>query len=179
MAHDLDFATLPDIAFGHAFFQLDDEVVRDIARLGRVSARAKNAVRFAYWSGASGEMLRCTEGEAQQLREGCFRAALTEFVSIEEVQKLDYVEIGIVREPMKLNDTPSPLLHIFRELRNLEVHLRQSGLRKVPKDVLWGHINQPTEATPITISVWVLDGLTSQSFLALRNARYYRQDQID
>ena len=179
MSHSLDFRLLPSVSFGRAFMRLDDDIAAGIASLTKLSERASNAVRFAYWAGGTSEILRCPESDVQQLREGCFRAALTEFASMEEVQVLDYKDRGISRMPLKLNETSNPLLHLFRELRNLEVHLRHSELRSVPKDVLWGHKDRPAEATALTISIWILDGVTPQSFGLLRNAKHYTSDQID
>ncbi len=178
MSHSLDFQLLPSVNCGHAFMRLDDNIAAGIASLTKLSERASNAVRFAYWAGGTSEILRCPESEVQQLREGCFRAALTEFASMEEVQVLDYKDRGASRMPLKLNETSNPLLHLFRELRNLEVHLRHSELRSVPKDVLWGHKDRPAEATALTISIWILDGVTPQSFGLLRNAKHYTSDQI-
>ena len=178
MPHALDFDLLPKITHGRAFVRMDDNAAACVASLRRVRERASNATRFAYWSEADSEILRCQDSEIQQLREGCFRAALTELVSIEEVQGLDYTELGIKRATLRLNDTPNPLLHVFRELRNLEVHLQQSQLRSQPKDVLWGHMSQPIEATPLTISIWTIEALTPHAFSLLRNAKHYTPAQI-
>jgi hypothetical protein len=178
MPFTLDFDLLPKMTHGRAFVRMDDNVASGITPLRRVRERASNATRFAYWAGAGLEVLHCPDSEAQQLREGCFRAALTEFVSIEEVQSLDYAELGISRAPLRLNETPNPLLHVFRELRNLEVHLRQSELRSQPKDVLWGDMSRPKEATPLTISIWTVEALTPHAFGLLRNAKHYTPDQI-
>lgn len=179
MSYSLDFQLLPTVNFGHAFMRLDDDIAAGIASLTKLSERANNAVRFAYWAGDTLEILRCPESEVQQLREGCFRAALTEFASMEEVQVLDYKDRGISKMSLKLNETLNPFLHLFRELRNLEVHLRHSELRSVQKDVLWGHKDRPAEATALSISMWILDGVSPQSFRLLRNAKHYTSDQID
>ncbi|MFA5172051.1 MAG: hypothetical protein WC426_10840 [Sulfuriferula sp.] len=159
--------------------RIDDDVAAGIAPLKRLSERASNAVRFAYWAGGTSETLRCHESEVQQFREGCFRAALTEFASMEEVQILDYKDLGISRTPIRLNETSNPLLHLFRELRNLEVHLRHSELRSVEKDVLWGHMERPDEAKALTVSIWILDDLSPKTFELLRNSKNYTSDQID
>ena len=179
MIGPLDFRLLPSVNFSRTFMRMDDDVAAGISSLTRLSERANNAVRFAYWAGGTSEVLRCPESEVQQLREGCFRAALTEFVSMEEVQVLDYKDHGISRTPLKLNETSNPLLHLFRELRNLEVHLRHSELRSVSKDVLWGHMDRPEEATALTISIWILDDVTPRSFGLLRNAKFYTPAQIE
>ena len=53
-----------------------------------------------------------------------FRAALAEFVSIEDILPLDLTARGITKQRLRLNETPNPHLHVFRELRNHEIHLR-------------------------------------------------------
>lgn len=179
MSHTLDFRLLPSVSYGRASMRLDDDVAARVASLTRLSERASNAVRFAYWAGGTSDVLRCPGSEVQQLREGCFRAALTEFTSMEEVQVLDYKDRNIARMPLKLNETSNPLLHLFRELRNLEVHLRHSELRSVQKDVLWGHRDRPDEATKGIMEIWILDGVTPQSFGMLWNAKHYTPNQID
>ncbi|MHB1084851.1 MAG: hypothetical protein ACYCZA_08420 [Thiobacillus sp.] len=179
MSHTLDFSLLPSVSYGRAFMRLDDDVAAGVASLTRLSERASNAIRFAYWAGGTSEDLRCPEPEVQHLREGCFRAALTEFASMEDVQVLDYKDCGIARTPLKLNETSNPLLHLFRELRNLEVHLRHSELRSVQKNALWGHKDRPDEATKGIQEIWILDGVTPQSFGMLRNAKHYTSNQID
>lgn len=174
MELNLDFAKLPTIACGRVFMRIECNVAAGIERYRRISARANNAVRFASWSEGDSTLLHCHESEVQQLREGCFRAALTEFASIEDAQKLDYKEHGESRTPIKLNDTSNPLLHIFRELRNLEIHLRHCELRSSPKDVLWGK-----KEIPLTIDVWMMEGITSDTFALLRNANNYSPQQIE
>ncbi len=80
------------------------------------------------------------EEEQQDLREGFFRAALTELVSIEDILHLDLSALGISKPSLKLNHTTNPLLHLFRELRNHEIHLQHNSLSAKDKDVLWGNI---------------------------------------
>lgn len=170
----LDFTRLPTITRGRTFMRMESDVAAGIERYRRLSERANNAIRFASWSEGDSTTLRCHETEVQQLREGCFRAALSEFASMEDAQKLDYEEQGGARVQIKLNDTDNPLLHIFRELRNLEIHLRHSRLRTVPQNIFWG-----TKEIPLAIDVWIMEGITSDSFSSLRNAKNYSSQQID
>lgn len=170
----LDFTKVPTLDKGHFFMRIERDVALEIGHFRRLMARANNAVRFISWSEGDSTLLHCNESEVQQLREGCFRAALTEFASMEDVQRLDYEEHGVVRAQIKLNDTANPLLHIFRELRNLEIHLRHSKLRSFPKDVLWGK-----KEVPLTIDIWVVEGVTPESFALLRNAKNYSSQQIE
>ena len=174
--HDLDFGLLPTLLYKHTFMQLQNDTATGIASLTKLSERANNSIRFAHWSSGTSDILRCSESEVQQLREGCFRAALTEFSSMEDVQK--HLEIGhsITTKPLLLNATLNPLLHLFRELRNLEVHLKHSGLRSISKEFYWGTQDQ---ANAFSMPVWILDGVTPQSFSQLRNSKNYTVDQIE
>lgn len=178
MPHALDFRLLPQPKYNRVFVRLDDEVAAGIAPFKRLSERALNAVQFARWSTGSSETFSCYESEVKRLREGCFRAALTEFASMEEIQSLDYKDRRLSRAALKLNETSDPTLHLFRELRNLEVHLQHSELRGEQKDFMWGHVDRPAEATEISIAIWSLEGVTPRSFGSLKNARHYTADQI-
>jgi hypothetical protein len=173
-----DLSTFPELRYGRAWFHLDEDLVKAMQPLCRALTRAQNAVRFAWFSEGDAELMRCRETEAHHLREGFLRAALAEFVSMEDVLKLDLSTLGISAPPLRLNQTPKPILHLFRELRNHEIHLRQSSLSVTQKDALWGHIERPAEARPLRISIWTLEGVTFESFLELRNARLYTKAEI-
>lgn len=174
MKHHLDFARLPTVTSGRTVLRIENDVAAGIARFRRLSARANNALHFAALSVGDATVLHCHESEIQQLREGYLRAALSEFASMEDAQQRDYAEHDVKRVPIKLNSNSNPLLHIFRELRNFEIHLCHSRLRPYPKDILWGK-----KAIPLTIDVWVVEGVTPDSFSSLNNARHYSRQQID
>lgn len=179
----LDYKLLPIINYGRIFIGLEKDAATGIARFKRLSERANNAIRFSAWSQSSFKTLGCPESEVKQLQEGCFRAALVEFGSMEEIQILDYKENGITKDKLRLNDTTNPLLHIFRGLRNQEVHLQNSTISETQIQAMWGHIDNPDEATPITISKWFFEGITPESFNEItpasrRKNYYYSPDQI-
>jgi len=174
-----DLSRFPEITHVNAwFFCIDNDIVKAIEPLRHASERAQNAVRFAWFSEASAELMRLSELETERLRPGFFRAALAEFVSIEDILKVDLSMLGITKQPLRLNETPKPHLHVFRELRNQEIHLRQSPLSREERDMFWGRIEHPEEATLRRISIWILDGITVESFSQLKNVkRHYNHEE--
>jgi hypothetical protein len=175
-----DLSRFPEISHVNAwFFCIDDGIVKAMAPLGYALERAQNAVKFARFSQGSADLMRCTEPEADCLRAGFFRAALTEFVSIEDILPLDLTARGIAKQQLRLNETPKPHLHVFRELRNHEIHLRQSSLSREERDMFWGRIEHPEAATLRRVPIWLLDGITVASFSQLHNVkRNYNHEEV-
>jgi len=178
MHHSLDFNAIPIIDRGRAFFTVQDDLSQALRRLPRISDRVRNAFQFLYWSMQDASLLRCPEDAAAPFRDGCVRAALTEVVSIEEMQVHDFRECGLDTTPLKLNSGSNPSWHLVRELRNLQTHLRQDTMRDTPKDVLWGHPDKPQEARPLTINIYTLQGVDEQAFHSLRNAMRYNSADV-
>jgi hypothetical protein len=85
--------------------------------------------------------------------------------------------VGIKAQSIKITDLPNPLLHLMRELRNLEIHLTSSQLSKANKDVTViifdaEHQSQTT--------VWTVNDLTVEKFQELRYARNrYTKEEIE
>ena len=173
-----DLSRLIEITFGKAWFRIDDDIVKAMEPLQSTLARAQNAVRFAWFSDANAEVMHCTKLEAVRVRAGFFRAALAEFVSMEDVLKIDLESLGNAKPALRLNESPNPILHMFRELRNYEIHLKQSPFSHKERDMLWGHIKNPADASPLRISIWILDGISLESFSQLANAKRYTREEL-
>jgi hypothetical protein len=173
-----DFSRLPEITHVNSwFFCIDDDIVKAMEPLEHALARAQNAVRFAWFSEGSAERMQCSELEAVRLRAGFFRAALAEFVSMEDILEVDLPTLKNLKLPWKLNETPNPILHIFRELRNHEIHLRHSPFFREERDMLHGHIEHPADARLVRVSIWILDDISVESFSLLQNAKRYTYEE--
>jgi hypothetical protein len=169
-----DFAHLPEITYVNGmFFCIDEDIVKAMEPLEHALARAQNAVRFAWFSEGGVDRMCCTESEVDHLRAGFFRAALAEFVSIEEILPLDLTTLGSTKQRLRLNETLNPMLHVFRELRNHEIHLKQSPISREERDMFWGHIERLEEATLRRISIWILNKITVESFSQLYNVKHH------
>lgn len=175
----LDLSLLVPLDYGHMFFALDAELGRALEQLPKTRDRLENAVKFAWFSACKDPQIPHSGVEdAGRLREGFLRAALAELVSAEEVLSLDLgerVAIGVT----KMNSLPHPLLHVVRELRNHELHLRQTPLAAFTRERMWGHIDRPADATVLSLTLWQLEGVSVESFSALRNAKRYSRSQVE
>lgn len=174
----IDLNRFPRIDSIHAWITLDDSLKPRIIKLPKVSDRILNAVRFIWF--AQGESTLINLGkDLPRLREGFIRAALAELVSAEEVLRLDLQSTGRKGAKIfRMNDSLQPHLHIVRELRHHELHLHHNKVAKFERNLLWGRLDKPELATPITVSLWVLEGLTFKSFSALNNAKNYNASDL-
>jgi len=57
------------------------------------------------------------------IKKALLRASIAEFVSIEEVVKVDLKINSISANPLLIRKTENPLLHIIKQLRNYNIHL--------------------------------------------------------
>src|SRR4051794_35302842 len=97
-----DLSRFPEITHVNAwFFGIDDDIVKAMEPLGHALERAQNAVRFAWFSEGDARLMHCLEPEEDRLRAGFFRAALAEFVSIEDLLPLDLTARGITKQRLR------------------------------------------------------------------------------
>lgn len=168
----IDLSLFPKLGKIHAWISMDDAIARHIKRLRRVSDRVFNAMRFLWFSQYDAEHMGLGR-EADRLREGFMRAMLAELVSVEEVLPMDLEDIGMKARVLKLHHTPLPHVHLIREMRNHELHLHHNKLLAFQRNLLWGRMDQPEKATATTVNLWVLDGVSFESFSKLKNAELY------
>lgn len=108
------------------------------------------------------------ESAAYRRREAYMRAALAEFVSVEDVLEWEHPN-----DPYRIWLSSNPLLHIMRELRNLNIHLPTSQLSTRTISVRWGD-----NGDPFDMPIYVIEDLTADKFSQLKNARFYTPEQI-
>jgi hypothetical protein len=112
------------------------------------------------------------EGDDNQTlrqREGYMRAALSELVSVEDALKWERPN-----DPFELWWSKNPLLHVLREIRNLNVHLKPSVLSSQQIVV---HLAAP-RSEDIPINIYFLSDFTVETFSELKNAKRYTPEQI-
>ena len=165
----LDHSLVPDLTAGTVIYFLENDLIDGMSRFPETTERAKSAVRFL--SGEHGSY--GTEHEKARSHEAYLRAALAEFVSMEETLPRDLARANIIGAPIRLTNSPNPLLHIVRELRHLEIHQRTSLMSHFSIKALWGEARKP-----IDFQVWYIDPITVPAFKRLRNAKYYSDADI-
>ena len=148
MTRELDFSLLPTLEVGHAWFQLDDHVKSALAVFPNVLIRAECALRFVIMRL---DYLKSDPNKAEQMRDACLRAALAEFVSMQDMLSYDLKAAKVKGSSFRCNHSRNPLLHIIHELRNLHIHLQPVTSLVSKRTVFWGDSSKPPEAHQIDI----------------------------
>lgn len=130
--------------------------------------RLQSALHFA-------NLLRCAKQEHEMMRAGAyFRASLAEFVSVQEIARVEASNW----KKFELLDTTLPLPHMLKLLRNMQIHVRTVSLKDRR---MWLHLRLAVGARPVETSKWCVDDLTPEQLLELRafkiNKPQYNQEQ--
>lgn len=168
--HQLDFEMLPSLTTGSVIRRIDPDLDEPLSRLPQTYARAVAAIRFSH-------LLDYAEHDLA-LREAYLRAALAEYVSMEDTLVRDLRALKIHRDPIRSCDSGNPLLHIIRELRNLEVHLRSSKMAASKTKALYKHHNDGEDYHEIELDVWWIEPIQPREFHELHNSKHYHAHDI-
>ena len=172
----LDFALLERPTSRGIFVCLPPEIEKAIEVLPETSARFEGAIKFCWYVSATPDVLFADEPKATRIREAFLRASLAEYVSVEDTLKRDLVKVGINEQAIRISDLPNPLLHLMRELRNLEIHLTSSQLSKAKKDVTVILLDAEHQSQT---TIWTVNDLTVEKFQELRYAKNrYSEEEI-
>lgn len=164
--YPLDFSLLPTFEKSTAWMVLPRDMEIALKALPLTYDRVLGCLDFAYrvW-GNGGAHMPVTVKQ----REASLRAALGEFVSMEQALKRDLQ--GNSRRVIRISDSPNPLLHVVRELRNLEMHLHSATLTSLTRDASFADQD-------IKLEIWVADDVTETEFQRLANAKNYSDEDI-
>ncbi len=146
----LDISKLTNIKSGSVFVELDKKFDEIFENYQIILDRAKMTLSLI-------QRIDFQNGDIKK-SEGYFRAAMCEFVSIDEVQ-----EKLCNNKRLKIYDTKHPLLILFKLLRNIEVHLQTRRLSKEEKEVLWGK-----DRKQITMTIYVPEKIKLEQLQKLR-----------
>jgi hypothetical protein len=171
----LDFQQLPLLDNKRSWLcNLGDERTKSLNSFMQVFERADCALYFtAKFHSENNEIVK----------KGLLRAAISEFVSIEEVIKIDSEINNISLSPLLIIMTENPLLHIVKQLRNYNIHLGSSvidyteGTKRT-----FGTFDQFESGTgyEYTDSEAIITNLDISKFNKLKDAKHYdEQDKIN
>jgi hypothetical protein len=179
---DLDFSLLPNLETASTWMSIDylspnDTSKNPMANLPQTYDRANAAVKFCWFVGATAERLCCTGDDTTKTREAFLRAALSEFTCMEETLNRDLASIGIEGGCIKISDSRNPLLHIVKQLRNTEIHLRSGAMYSDKRKTLLGNAKTGNCVRENNLEIWVMDDVTLQELCRLQVAKRYRENQ--
>jgi hypothetical protein len=119
----LPLTDLPTFESTSIWCSLQPKTEVDLRAFHNVFDRARAGIRFVqYISGAP----FLTEEEKIPMKAAFLRAALMEFVGMEEVLPTDLSEHSISAPAIKINKTGNTLLILLREMRHLNLHIINS-----------------------------------------------------
>ncbi|QDV87411.1 hypothetical protein TBK1r_64410 [Stieleria magnilauensis] len=159
MIECLDFSTLPSLEVGSTFAGLDSDVESVLHPLPATLDRASAALKFAASMSNTEQEI---DGSSVKMREAFFRAALGEFVAMEEMIKYDKPSL----QYSKILKCQSPLLHILKQIRNLHVHLLSKVAEHTEVSIRWAD-----QASQMTI--WFIEDISMSDFNQLDGAKWY------
>lgn len=160
----LDFNDHPDIVEGDIFWRPPPTVLQTVPQLYE---RATSSLYMLFLSGGGGVPLR--EGVPAALHVAMHvRAALTEFVGIEEAMK----NAG---HAYRITNSTSPLLHFMRMLRNYQIHIGTQPMASKTVEIIFG-------GSDAVIEVATIDNLRADDFMQLdtiKKHNSYSRDEVE
>jgi hypothetical protein len=124
----LRFEGMPTFESMSLFFSLPAKVDSRLALLRTTYSRCNAALRFAANIGGDASSLHVSDSEVPAMRVAYLRAALMEYVGMEEVLPIDLRGLPGHGTPTTIWSTENPMLILVRELRNIQLHLVNSEL---------------------------------------------------
>lgn len=171
----LDFGQLPILDNKRPWVcQLGDKRMNSLKLFNQVFERAECALYFT---------AKFHSESNQIVKKGLLRAAVSEFVSIEEVIKIDTELNNISLTPLLINKTENPLLHIVKQLRNYNIHLGSSIINYTEETKRsFGTLDNFKSGTGYEYidNEAIITNLDIIEFNKLKDAKYYSdKDKVD
>lgn len=160
--NEIDFSMVPSLECGSMFAALPPELDRELQAYPATYDRAKGSLTF---SARMCNVPDSSDGSDVKLREAYCRASLGEFVSMEESIKYDDPD----GEHHKIVKSQNPLLHIMKQLRNLQFHILSKSLNNQEQNVVWA-------GQESTMRFWYLEDIQIDEFNRLNDADRYSGD---
>jgi hypothetical protein len=162
MSLDLEFNRLP----GNEAFQRrsiligpSDELRSRLASMPQTLERVESAIMFAGQSSKQSELWRVA---------AFLRAALAEYCSVEEVQKIDQPNKGPC---FAVRTSTNPLLHVLKLMRHLNIHVKSVEVRPHTVGVA-------LEGVDFGLKTFIVSNLSVEDLASLRDGRHYRRSDL-
>ena len=104
------------------------------------------------------------------------RAALMEFVAMEEVLQRDLGERGFDEKQLKMEETENAMLILLRELRHLQLHIVTTTFARENRPAVYGEGESRVE---ITFKISIVPSSDLHEIKQLKNAKRYDPAELD
>lgn len=155
------------------FCSLKKETEEALRNLPRVYHRSVAALRFRQQISNPQSV---SDEDKEIMKVAYLRAALMEFVAMEEVLRFDIEERGLNETPLKMADTECAMLILLRELRHLQLHLVTTSFSVERREAVYRD-GEKEMGTILTINLVPYEGL--RQIKQLHNARRFAAYELD
>ena len=171
----LDFSLLSDVPGGSLFWSLRPSVAGPLsAVLPETASWLYGALYLASLIGWDRDTTVPSTNERVARSAACFRGYLAEFARVDHVVGREFRHKGLSDVPT-LVSSRYPAFHLFRELRNLELHLAPSQLSSREAEFTVG---SDTDTTRLKMVLLLVQDVTLERLMKLDNSRYYGQESL-
>jgi len=162
MTYTLDFSTLPDDSeFERRSILIGppNELRLRLSSLPQTLERVESAIMFAAQASKQSEPWRAA---------AYLRAALAEFCSVEEMQKLDRGS----GSHFAIASSANPLLHLLELMRHMNIHVKSVQVKPQKIGVVFKGVEDDMDS-------YVVSNLEVRDLASLRNGKHYDISDLD
>lgn len=163
----------PDFESSSIWCRLRLRTKQGLRRLPHVYERSVAALRFRQQIGNPHAV---SEEDRDIMKVAYLRAALMEFVAMEEVLPVDLKRRSLGEEPLRIKSTGSAHLIILRELRHVHLHLATKTFEAQQREAV---LRFGEEETNTTLSIELIPYEDTLKIKELRNANAYENNELD
>ena len=169
---------LPHFETSPLFCTLEPSTEAALRQLPNTYERAVAASRFCQKIAGDKNALGVSEDHVYIMQVAYLRAALMEYVAIEEVLPIDLVIRGFEEKPLRILDTSNAMLILLRELRHLQLHRVNTTFKSASRSAVLRTRSEEKEfETELTILAIPTADL--RQLKTLRNAARFDPDELD
>jgi hypothetical protein len=176
--YELRLDGLPAFETSPFFCTLEPSTEAALRQLPNAYERAVAALRFRQCIGGDKDALGVSEDHVHIMQVAYLRAALMEYVAIEEVLPLDLVMRGFGEEPLRILDTGNAMLILLRELRHLQLHLVNTAFRSTSRSAVL-RTKDKVEEFETKLTILTIPTADLRQLKTLRNATRFDPDELD
>jgi hypothetical protein len=176
--YELRLDGLPTFETSPLFCTLEPSTEVALRQLPNAYKRAVAALRFYQRIGGEKDGLGVSEDHVRIMQAAYLRAALMEYVSIEEVLPSDLVMRGFGEKPLRILDTGNAMLILLRELRHLQLHRVNTTFQSTSRSAVLRTRHKEKEFET-TLTILTIPTADLRQLKTLRNAARFDPDELD
>jgi hypothetical protein len=169
----LEIDELADFESSSIWCRLRTTTRQSLRGLPHVYEHSVAALRFCQQIGSPHAV---SEEDRDIMKVAYLRAALMEFVAMEEVLPVDLERRSLNENPLRIKSTGSAHLIILRELRHLHLHLATKTFEEQQRDAV---LRFGEKEINTTLSIELIPYEDLLKLKDLRNANMYDSDELD